>query len=101
MSGRIRPVVLAGAETSGVGTAFVFGLFDAADDGLCLEFSTVDCVEFCLPLATEGLTLPFVAGEGARPLSLVSGKVARIGEEAMDGDIAMDVTVLFLLGNVS
>ena len=101
MSGRIRPVVLAGAEAFGVATAFGFGLFDAADDGRCLAFSTADCVEFCLPLATVGLPPPLMTGEGARPLSLVSGKVGLIGEDAIDGDMAIDVTVLFLWDHVS
>jgi len=98
MSGRIRPVVLVGVGTSGVPTAFEFGLFDAADDGRCLEFSVANCcVEFCLPFACAGLPPPFVTGEGARPLIFVSGKVARMGEEAIDGDIAIDVIVLFLI----
>lgn len=39
---------------------------------------------------------PFAGGGDIRPMAFESGKVVRIGEDAIEGDIA-DVTVLFLL----
>jgi hypothetical protein len=52
-------------------------------------------VEFCLPLAAASLP-PFVVGGVARPVAFTSVNVLRIGDEAIDGDIATEVTVLFL-----
>lgn len=85
----VRPT--ATAVTSGLGVEVPFGLFDADDVGL---LSTTDCVEFCLARGAAGLP-PFVGG-GDGLLSFESGKVFRMGEEAIAGDIAFDVTVLFL-----
>ena len=54
-----------------------------------------DCVEFCLALIEVGL--PFVGGGVPVDAGFVSGNVLRMGEEAKDGDIAVEFTVLFLL----
>jgi hypothetical protein len=55
----------------------------------------MECVEFCLALDDCGLP-PFVGGGEDFCANLDSGNVVRMGEEAKDGDIAVDVTVLFL-----
>jgi hypothetical protein len=81
------------AERSGVPAPLRFCLFGAGDAGR-IPFSNTDWVEFCLPF--EAVGLPFVAGGVALPVVLISGNVLRIGEEAIEGDIATDVTVLFL-----
>ena len=85
-SDTVRPVAI--AATSRLGVEVPLGLLEATDAGL---FSCIDCVEFCL--AREVAGLPFAGGDTL--VIFVSGKVLRIGEDAMDGDIA-DVTVLFL-----
>ena len=84
----LRPVMVAAVPRSGVPTELPF-CFDV-EVSRCLVFSTIDCVEFCLALDVTGL--PFV---GAGDPRFVSGNVLRIGEEAIDGDMA-EVTVLFL-----
>lgn len=94
-SGMIRPVVLAVARRSA--TAAIFCLFEADDAGRCLAASVIDGIEFCLARDEAGL-LPFVGIGDARPIAFESGNVLRMGDEASDGDIAMDVTVLFLVG---
>ena len=71
-----------------------FGLIVDTDSWRGRMLSTIECVEFCLPLGATGRT-PFVGGGDIRPRDFGSGKVLRMGEEAMDGDMA-DVTVLFL-----
>jgi hypothetical protein len=68
-------------------------LLEAAD---AVGFSRMECVEFCLALDDCGLP-PFVGGGEDFCDNLDSGNVVRIGEEARDGDIAVEVTVLFLL----
>jgi hypothetical protein len=60
-------------------------------------FSRRECVEFCLALDDCGLP-PFVGGGEDFCANLDSGNVVRIGEDAKDGDIAVEVMVLFLLG---
>jgi hypothetical protein len=94
-SGRIRPVMLAAAPRSGA--AVTFCLFEADEGGRCLAVSVIDWAEFCL--ARDEACLPPFAGRGdARRVAFESGNVLRMGDEASDGDIATDVTVLFLVG---
>ena len=88
----LRPVASAAGLRSGV--LVPFALWDTED---CLAGSAVDWVEFCLARDEAGLP-PFVGGGEARPVTFESGKVVRIGEDASEGDIATDVTVLFLIG---
>ena len=87
----LRPVTVAAAPRSGVSTELPF-CFDV-EDSRCLAFSTTDCVEFCLALDEAGL--PFVGAGDTRPVAFVSGNVLRMGEEAIDGDMA-EFMVLFL-----
>ena len=92
-SGTLLPVTAAAAPRSGVPTVLPFGL--CAEDGG--GFSTIEWVEFCLALDDAGLP-PFVGGGDGFPVTLDSGNVVRMGEEAKDGDIAAELTVLFLFG---
>jgi len=87
----LRPVMAAAVPRSGVPTELPF-CFEV-EDSRCLAFSTIDWVEFCLALDEAGL--PFVGAGEPRPVTFVSGNVLRIGEDAIDGDMA-EFMVLFL-----
>jgi hypothetical protein len=89
-SGMLFPITTAAAIRSGV--PLLFCLFDATDGA---RFSATDCVEFCLPLTTAGLEAVVGGGDGFFTM-LLSGKVLRIGEDANDGDMAIEDTVPFL-----
>lgn len=97
ISGILRPVMVAAIPRSGVPKVLPFCLFDAEDKGRCRALSRIDCVEFCRALDDTGL-LPFVGIGDALATAFESGNVLRIGDEAMDGDIAKEFTVLFLFG---
>jgi len=84
----LRPAMVAAIPRSGVPTELPFCF--VVEDSRCRAFSTIDCVEFCLARDVTGL--PFV---GAGDPRFVSGNKLRMGEEAIDGDMA-EVTVLFL-----
>lgn len=86
--------MFAAVERSGVPATCPFGLFEVDDGGLCLAFSTIDCVDCCLPLATDGR--PPLVGGG---VPFISWKALCTGEEAIDGDIAAELRVLFLLAS--
>lgn len=96
ISSIVRPVIFTAAERSGVPTPFPFCLFGAGDEGRVMPFSTTDWVEFCLPFVGAILVPPFIVGGVACPVFFISGNVLRTGEEAIEGDIAIEVTVLFL-----
>jgi hypothetical protein len=87
----LRPVMVAAVPRSGVRTELPF-CFDV-EDSRCWAFSTIDCVEFCLARDVAGL--PFVGAGDPRPVAFESGNVLRMGEEAIDGDMA-EFMVLFL-----
>jgi hypothetical protein len=87
----VFPVTTAAAARSGVPATVPFCFVGAGD----APFSTVVCIEFCLPFAVAGFP-PFAGAGEDRPDAFVSGNVLRMGEEASDGDIAIEVTVLFL-----
>ena len=90
-SGMLLPVAIAAESRSGVEVPLGF------DTEFCLAGSAAtDWVEFCL--ARDEAGLPFAGRGDTRPEVFVSGNVLRIGEEAIDGDIAFDVIVLFLVG---
>jgi len=93
-SGMLRPVTTAATPRSGVPTILPFSLLNAAD---AAGFSRIECVELCLALEDCGLP-PFVGGGEGFCASLDSGNVVLMGEDARDGDIAVEVIVLFLLG---
>lgn len=90
-SGMLRPMALVAGPRSGVPTVLPPCLLGTGDD----RFSMPECIEFCLPLDTGGLPTLVGAGED-RAVVFESGNVLRIGDEANEGDIAIDVTVLFL-----
>lgn len=73
---------------------FPFCLFDADDVGRWRALSTMDCVEFCLALEDTGL--PFGAAGEPGATGLGSATVVGTGEEATEGDMAIEFMVLFL-----
>jgi hypothetical protein len=91
MSGILRPVVVAAGPASGVPTPLPPCLLGAGDG----RFSAPDCIEFCRPLDIAGRP-PFAGAGDDREAVFESGNVLRIGDEAREGDCAIEVTVLFL-----
>jgi len=93
-SGILFAVRTATGARSGVPGALPFGLIDAEDGRRAVSAS--DCTEFCLALTEAGLVAIPGAGEPRPGGLIISGNVLRMGEDANDGDIAVEVTVLFL-----
>ena len=91
-SNMLRPVTPATGLRSGVLAPFALC---ETEDGLI--GSTIELVEFCLARDEAGRP-PFVGAGDTRPVNFDSGNVVRIGEDAIEGDMATDVTVLFLIG---
>jgi hypothetical protein len=94
-SGMERPVTPATLPSSGVPIMVPFGLLDEEDEGRARAFSTIDCVEFCLALAAAGLP-PFVGTGEMRPRLFESAKLLWMGDEAKDGDMALDIVTAVL-----
>lgn len=90
-SGILRPVALTAATVSGVATPLLTCLLGTGD----ARFSALDCIEFCRPLDIAGRPTFGAGDDRATPFD--SANVLRIGDEAKEGDIAIEVTVLFLL----